>query len=403
MTRAVSALYAVVLLALVWVLLHLAWYPHDQLVDYPVYRSYGDSIVHAHQVPYRDFRLEYPPGALPMFMIPAYLEHFDFRKVFQGLVFLCDVALVLAVLSVAGRRAAAYAAVAPLLLGSVVLSRFDMYPAALAAIALVLLVRGSRAGSAVFLASAFAAKLWPAALAPLIFVFVWRRDGRRRALEWAAATLATAAAWFVPFVVMAPGGVGHSFYRQFARPLQVESLGAALLVEAYRAVGKSATVVSTFGSQNLYGQGPHVVAMLTMVVELVALVTVFVLFVRGEPTSERLLLSSAAVVTALIAFGKVFSPQFLIWLIPLVPLVGELVPLGLFALALVLTQAYFPKRYWDYSNRLRPAESAIVLARDLVVVALFAALAYGLHRATASSSASASAPVSGRSGARTSG
>ena len=40
---------------------------HDQIVDTPVYQRYGDAIDDG-QVPYRDFALEYPPGALPVFV-----------------------------------------------------------------------------------------------------------------------------------------------------------------------------------------------------------------------------------------------------------------------------------------------------------------------------------------------
>ncbi len=38
--------------------------------DLRVYQPYGSAIVSG-EVPYRDFSLEYPPGALPMFVLPA--------------------------------------------------------------------------------------------------------------------------------------------------------------------------------------------------------------------------------------------------------------------------------------------------------------------------------------------
>ena len=102
-------------------------------------------------------------------------------------------------------------------------------------------------------------------------------------------------------------------------------------------------------------------------------------FARGPATAERLLAYSAASLAVLIAFGKVFSPQFLIWLIPFVPLVrarrGTLA-LVLFTLSLVLTQLWFPHHYWELVNRFASPYCWFLLVRDLVVVALAAVLVW---------------------------
>ena len=76
------------------------------------------------------------------------------------------------------------------------------------------------------------------------------------------------------------------------------------------------------------------------------------------------------------------SPQFLIWLIPVVPLVRGrrgLAASGLLAAALVLTQLWFPFRYWDLALEFDAAASWLVLVRDLVLLALLAVLALGLR------------------------
>jgi predicted membrane-bound spermidine synthase len=76
-------------------------------------------------------------------------------------------------------------------------------------------------------------------------------------------------------------------------------------------------------------------------------------------------------------FGKVLSPQFLLWLLPLVPLVRGrrgLAATGLLTLALVLTQVWFPRRYWDYVHEFRGADA--VLARNVALVALLVVLAW---------------------------
>jgi hypothetical protein len=374
-----TTLLAAVLVGAVWALLHVGWYAHHQITDYGVYRHYGDGITHTHAVPYRDFPMEYPPAALPVFVLPALLEHYDYDHVFQGLMALCDLAAVIAVGVVAGRRAAVLTAVAPLALGSVVISRYDLWPAALVAVGIATVLRGRSTTSALLLGTAFAAKLWPAVLAPLVVVWLARTRGPRAAAQWAAAAVATAAVWFLPFVALSPGGVGHTFHSQLARPLQLESLGGAVLIAAHKIGGTTLHLTDSFGSQNLTGPGTHAAAVATTVAGALALATIWVLFARGSATDERFVAHTAGAVAALIAFGKVFSPQFLIWLIPLVPLVRgrrALVAEPLFATALVLTQLWFPSQYWRLALGFASPYSWILLARDLVMVALVAALVW---------------------------
>ena len=50
--------------------LHLPPFDRYQIIDTPVYQEYGEAMA-AGQVPYRDFGLEYPPGALPVFWLPT--------------------------------------------------------------------------------------------------------------------------------------------------------------------------------------------------------------------------------------------------------------------------------------------------------------------------------------------
>ena len=122
----------------------------------------------------------------------------------------------------------------------------------------------------------------------------------------------------------------------------------------------------------------------------------------GPATAEELVRWSAAALVAFVALGKVLSPQFLIWLVPAVPLVAGLRGLRasmLLAGALVLTQLWFPSRYWDLARELDLLPSLLVLARDLVLVALLVVLAQGYGTRTGSiavarpdSSQSTSAP-----------
>jgi uncharacterized membrane protein len=268
----------------------------------------------------------------------------------------------------------ALAAVAPLLLGSVVLSRFDLWPAALVAGALAALLSGRFRLGHGLLGVGILAKVWPGVLLPLTVAHVWRTRGRREALVCLGVAAAVVAVVVLPFAVLAPHGVWTSFERQASRPLQIESLGAALIVVSHHVVGTGAVMVSSRGSQNIGGTTANAVGWVQTVLQLGALLALWITFARRPRSSEELVQFAAAAVVAFVALGKVLSPQFMIWLIPLVPLVRKWNAVVLFVVALVLTQAWFPQHYWDYALQFDKTVSWLVLARDLVLVALLAVL-----------------------------
>src|SRR5207244_2768132 len=103
----------------------------------------------------------------------------------------------------------ALAAASPLALGSIVLSRYDLWPAALTAAALAALLSGRDRLALGTLGLAAAAKAYPLVLLPVALIWIGRRSGRRRALEALAAFVAVAGACVLPFLVLSPGGVWH--------------------------------------------------------------------------------------------------------------------------------------------------------------------------------------------------
>jgi glycosyl transferase family 87 len=372
-----------VLLTASWGLLHVGFYDRNQIIDTPVYQHYGERMLDG-KVPYRDFAVEYPPAALPVFVLPALADNEDYKSAFELLMWAAAVAAIvllgvtLAAVGAGPARlfgATAFAGLAPLALGSVVLTRFDLWPAALVTGALAALVSGRERLGLGVLALATAAKLYPAVLLPLALLWVVRRRGAREAAIAFGAFVAVLAVVVLPFAILSPGGLRDSLSAQLGRPLQIESLGAAFLLAAHQLGAYDPTVVSTHGSQNLAGSLPDALAAVQTALQLVAVVAVCILFARRDGNGNGLLAASTAAVVAFVAFGKVLSPQFLIWLLPLVPLVAGEVGLTacvLFAGTLVTTQLWFPYRYW-HVVALGPA-GWLVLVRDLLLVALVAVL-----------------------------
>jgi hypothetical protein len=384
-----AGLVALAVFGSVWALLHRGFYARDQIVDTPVYQRYGDAMLDG-QVPYLDFRVEYPPAALPVFLLPAIGDRHDegtYRRNFERLMVLCGllavagVAIALSALRAEPERlfaALGFAALAPLALGSVILTRFDLWPTALLVLGLAaVLAERKRTGLGV-LGLAAAAKIFPVVIVPPALVYVWRRYGRREAVVCGAIFAGVVALCFLPFVRLSPGGVWDSLHRQADRPLQIESLGSSFLLVAHQFGAWTVHLNLSHGSQNQGGSLASALAAFQSAVQALVVIGLWIAFARGPAMPERLVRYSAACVAAFVAFGKVLSPQFLIWLIPLVPLVRGrrgLAASAVLAVALVLTQLWFPYRYWDLALRQDALASWLVLTRDLVLVLLVVLLA----------------------------
>ncbi len=396
-----AAFAAIALFVVAWTLLHVGFYKHKQVIDTPVYQRYGNAIADG-KVPYRDFAVEYPPGALPMFALPGLAEpgknqqvSAGFRRTFETLMWMCGAVALLAmavVLRVLRRSdlnvwaALCFAAVAPLLLGSVILSRFDLWPAAICVAALAALVSNRLRLGHALLGLGITAKLFPVVFVPLGVAYVWKRAGRREALICLTLVAGVVGAIFLPFVVLSPGGVWDSLSVQLSRPLQVESLGASLLLVGHHLFGFGLAGETSHGSQNVAGSAAGALAVATTLLQVGVLGWIWTSFARGRGDREALVRSTAAGLCAFVALGKVLSPQFLIWLIPIVPLVRGrrgLWASGLLAAALVLTQVWFPFRYFRLALHFEAGLSWVLLARDLALVALTVLLAFTLRRTDA--------------------
>jgi hypothetical protein len=355
--------------------------------DVHIYQGYAERFLHGH-LPYRDVFVEYPPGAFAVFMPPTAFGASHYNAAFKSLMALCGVAtillaaLVLVELGVARGQlfmAVALLALAPAALGPISLNTYDAWPALLTVLVLFLFLRGRDLLGAGVLGLAVSAKVYPLVLVPLAAIYVWRRAGARRVLAALAVLVVVAAAVVVPFAAYDVHGVASSFRSQAERGLQIESLGASVLLAADRLGLYDARVVETTGvaGRNLSGSLPDAVAVLTLALEAVAVVAVWLLYARARDARARLPVAFAAAVAGFLAFTKVFSPQYLVWLVPLVVLAGSWVAVSLTAVSLVLAQAWF----FHYHALFRLAwPTWLLLVRDLLVLGAFLVLAGGLAR-----------------------
>ncbi len=354
--------------------------------DVYVYRDYGEAMV-GRAAPYRDFAVEYPPGSLALFVLPALVS--DDLTAYQ--LFFADGMLVAATAMLAGVRrlerrvaGAGVATTFPVvcvfalaaLLGSVAFTRFDLVPAALTVGALLALTADRRLIAAVALGTAIAVKLYPAVLLPAVVIHVAQRQGRRAAVEVAALTLLVVAIVYAPFVVLSPSGVLESLDAQLFRSLQIESLPGSLFAAVHRLFGDLPPQSDYY---DLPGRSADIVGAASAGIGVSVLIVLWIAQARLPAAPRTLIRFSAAGVATFVAFGKVFSPQYLIWLIPLVSLVGGVrgrIASGLLFVACLLTAVGFPRFFDALRFDVAATPLAAIVARDVLVVSVVAVLSW---------------------------
>ncbi len=341
------------------------------------------------EIPYADFTLEYPPFALIPFTLPAlitetepgYLQTFKLLMAILGILTVVITCWPLRQLRVERRMLAlATLALTPLLLGHVTLNRYDLWPAFLIALSVAAFLAGrDRLGGAA-LAGSFMAKVFAGVAAPVVAIWLWRRGGHVPLARGAAAFLAVCVVVAAPFLATGPGGLGFSYWMQAARGLHGESLAGSLLLAA-DTVGLFDARLAPLspGSLDLEGALPEIAASVMTVLLLAAFAWDWRTAFRASATAEALVVAVAFSVTAVVALAKIVSPQYLVWLVPLVPLVGGRrgrIATATLAGAMVLTQI---QQYAWEGFHVEPWGAWLLVARNAAILAMLVLFAKALR------------------------
>jgi hypothetical protein len=270
------------------------WYGVHDISDITIYFAYATKVASGLK-PYKDFPIEYPPLAVPLFTVPGNaLDYAGYQRWFSFEMFAFTLATAAAVVAAAaaiwprGSRpfaAAVTFAVFTAAMGAIVENRFDVVVALSLAACVWLLARRDYELAGLALGLGFAVKLTPVLLLPVVLLLAgWNR----RAL-WTLVVFALAALLpFVPWLLVAPAGVEHSFLYQLDRPLQIESdLGSPLFV-VHLARHLWIDVGTSFGSQSIDAAGAALMARLSGPLTLAALALTYALVARRPRRDLRL-------------------------------------------------------------------------------------------------------------------
>ncbi|MEO7000204.1 MAG: glycosyltransferase 87 family protein, partial [Ktedonobacterales bacterium] len=353
--------------------------PNGDVVEY---HTYALAFWTQHPL-FHAFPTEYPPLAILPFTTTLLPPLTDFQSVFTYWMG----ALVL--LGYAGylrfsdrKRALAYFIYMVVGAAATVVTRFDIVPALVTLAALWAAQRRHFAGAYILLALGVLLKLYPIFLVPLVAIEQWRAlvtpadstlmvasplihwpAGRRvtmrailgegwhaalhfwrtrvfwRVIEGMTFCLGVVALGFVVTLILNPVGALSGFQYAGDRPLQVESTPATLLWLG-TLFGIPAQPVFSFVSLNYVGPLDVILKPLSAVALVIGCLWTYWRLACGRLTLAQSFLGCLA---AVIVTNKIFSPQYLIWIIPFV---AEVEGLNLaWLLVCALTTTIFPYLY----------------------------------------------------------
>jgi hypothetical protein len=347
----------------------------DGTGDVHLYDYFTWEMRHTGSAAYRDLHMEYPPGAIPVMMVPRYVRVISYRTEFIVLMVAFD-ALGLWGLARIARRGGtwwgfgAWLVFVPLL-GIVSYTRFDM----VVAVALVWAVERALAGKwkqvGALLGVGAAVKLVPFALVPLALFAVPR--GKRRG--FLLAVFGVIALALAPFAYDLRSVYTSVWNYHAERGVQAESIWGAGMMVARWFWDYPVTIVGSHRAYDAQAAVAHLLKTISNVVCFAALGFCTFLASRN-PRSDvaQLSLLMFGALTVLVGLGSVYSPQYLLWLIGLGAAALALNPraaapaMAVLGVTVGLAHIEFPMWFWDLLFYDKGGALTVLAVRDVLTV-----------------------------------
>jgi uncharacterized membrane protein len=260
----------------------------------------------------------------------------------------------------------------PLLLG-----RYDLFPTLLMSLAVAAAIGGQPMRSGIWLGLGVAAKIYPIVLLPILSIYYLMMKGYRLLLKVFVGVIIAICLSLVPFL-----HIGMEQFLSFLdyhrlRGLQIESIPAGIILLGHVLGATHVTVTYNFGAFHLISSISDNILNWLPILSALAFTAVVVncLFLfrhelkqTGSVTNETLLICLMSMLLVFIVSGKVFSPQYIGWLLPFAPFLRRQ-QIVLVAIIFVMTIAIYP---FNYDNLLALKTSPILLLnlRNFLMIGL---------------------------------
>lgn len=291
----------------VWVLLSgfgVIFYPESEYLfsDVRLYDWWAGNIADSH-FPINDPMWQYPPLAAVVFLAGYLIAGST-----VGFVFLAAVAdlAIFTLLLQRGREQsnlnpAKIWMIAPLVIGPIILGRFDVFVTLAAVVALLFVGQSSKFGTAIAVGSLL--KVWP-----VLLLLATPKGKALRVVTWFVSTFAVGSLllslwWEDSFSFI--GG-------QRSRGLQIESVGA-LPYQLWNAGPNSVTSAYQFGAIEVVASGTQFVSLVITLIGILLLGILFYWRIFGKLSQANPADIAFLAILISIVTSRVLSPQYMVW------------------------------------------------------------------------------------------
>ena len=359
-----------------------------------VYFGYSNMTIQG-QMPYRDFAIEYPPLALLFLTLPRLVasSFTMYTYIFAAQILLFDL-LGLFLISSLSRRLGlnlvatlAIYTLALLAIGPLLIIRYDLIPAIMVLLSIYAFSQSRYKLSWAILAIGMMTKIYPAVIAPIFLLYHFRHRQYRQIITGVGTFAITTAIIMVPCLLLSADGFWQSFSYHAQRGLQSESTYASFLLLGHTLGLNTIGIEFSFGSNNIVSPVADTLTRFSPFIMLLSLAVVYWFFYKsyhktaatkgilapiGQPDTVNIINYSLLAILAFMVTSKVLSPQFIIWLYPLVPLIAgrwRQASWLMFLIIGIMTYYVFPQHYGEFLQ-IEPKVIDILLWRNILLIAL---------------------------------
>jgi uncharacterized membrane protein len=360
--------------------------------DVSLFFDYASKIAGG-SLPYQDFTVEYPPAALIFFVLPrlaaSTLSAYQLAFAVEILIFdiLCLFLLYKISQHLKIRPLTTLTIYTVLLLGigPIIIYRYDLIPATMVLASLYFFSQQKYLPAWAILAAATMTKIYPAIIAPLFLIYLITQHHYREIRRGIGTFALTLVILILPGLLIEPAGFWNSFNLQMQRGLHAETTYAALLLLG-QTLGLNHVSIQVSGptplSINAVSELANTLAKIALPLMVLALGLIYWIYYRrrraalSAPTESQEDLSnlipfSFLAILVFMLTNNVFSPQYLIWLLPFVCVIvrPRHIPWIAFAGVTILTYYLYPMHYNSFMRE-DPTMIYILCARNLLLIGL---------------------------------